>query len=120
MTKKEVIDLLYKAIDFINGNDKPGIAPDSYYKVESLKRETGFSDKYYIYIGKQANGGFWHCSMIDVDLDRGAINLSKVCLYQDEWLKALFEVYKVTEIDKELFILKWEEAEDILNQMAEL
>lgn len=120
MTKKEVIDLLYKAIDFINGNDKPEITPDSYCYVVPLKRESGFSNKYYIHVDKQADGGFWYCSMINVDLDKGTISLSKDCIYQDEWLQSLFKASKVTEIDKETFPVVWERAEDILNQMAEL
>lgn len=120
MTKNELIDLLYKAIDFINGNDKPKIAPDSYYKVVPSRKESGFSNKYYIYVDKQANGGFWYCSIIDIDLDRSICGLSKDCLNEEEWLQSLFKASKVTEINNTLFTSKWNEAVGILSQMAKL
>lgn len=118
MTKQELIDLLYKAIDFINGNDKPEIAQNSYYRVDPFKRERGFSKRYYIHVGKQANGGCWYCSIIDID--RRDCGFSKDCLYEEEWLQSLFEASKVTEINQAAFTIKWNKAKDMLSQMAEL
>lgn len=120
MDKKEIIDLLYKAIDFINGNDKSTITPNSYYRVVPSRRDRGFSDKYYIHVNKQANGGFWQCSMIDINLYRGTVNLSKARIFQEEWLQSLFKSSEITEINDILFASKWEEAEDILNQIAKI
>ena len=120
MTKNELIDLLYKAIDFINNNDKPKIASDSYYCVVPSRKESGFSNKYYIHISKLEKKGFWCCSVIAIDLDRSTISLTKDCLNDEEWLQSLFKASEVTEINNVLFTSKWNKAEEILNQMAEL
>lgn len=121
MNKKELVDLLYKAIAYINGdNIKPAdrIAANSFYYVEPTE-ESGYS-RCYINIIKpeDTDNKFRYCSKITIC---GEIYMSKDVREQAEWLLGLFErASRITPISELKFHDKWNEATKIIKQIQEL